>query len=169
MDAGNYLPVVAKSGTIEGGETPVSIRWSYLALADKDEAEKAGTDPITVTLPAGAPWGGSYVQAISKYAPHPNAAKLWEEYLYSDEGQLGWLKGYCYPIRFEDMKARGVIPADVLAKLPDATGAVFPTLDQLNAASKVITGQWDAVVGVAPPTAPPAPPATPAPSASAAP
>jgi putative spermidine/putrescine transport system substrate-binding protein len=164
VDAGNFLPVVAKSGTIESGETPVSVRWSYLALADKDAAEKAGTAPIAVTLPAGAPWGGSYVQAISAYAPHPNAAKLWEEYLYSDEGQLGWLNGYCYPIRFADMKARGVIPADVLAKLPDATGAVFPTLDQLNAASKVITGQWDAVVGVAPPTAAPAAPATAAPS-----
>jgi putative spermidine/putrescine transport system substrate-binding protein len=45
---------------------------------------------------------GVYVQAISAYAPHPNAAKLWMEYLYSDEGQLGWLKGYCHPIRFND-------------------------------------------------------------------
>ena len=30
---------------------------------------------------------GVYVQAISAYAPHPNAAKLWMEHLYSDEGQ----------------------------------------------------------------------------------
>jgi putative spermidine/putrescine transport system substrate-binding protein len=26
---------------------------------------------------------GVYVQGISAYAPHPNAAKLWMEYLYS--------------------------------------------------------------------------------------
>ena len=69
-----------------------------------------------------------YVQAISKYAPHPNAAKLWMEHLYSDEGQLIWLKGYCNPIRYEDMVARNVIPADLAAKLPDTTGAVLPTL-----------------------------------------
>ena len=25
------------------------------------------------------------------------------EYLYSDEGQLAWLKGYCHPIRFNDL------------------------------------------------------------------
>ena len=63
---------------------------------------------------------GVYVQAISAYAPHPNAAKLWLEYLYSDEGQLGWLKGYCHPIRFDDLAKNGKIPADMLAKLPPA-------------------------------------------------
>jgi len=161
--AGNYIPVIAKSGTIASGETPVTVRWSYNALADRDAADATGTDPIAVNVPEGAPWGGVYVQGISAYAPHPNAAKLWEEYLYSDEGQLGYLHGYCYPIRFDAMKTAGTIPADDLAKLPDATGAIFPTLDQLTAASTAITTQWDSVVGIAPPT--PAP-ATPAPSAS---
>ena len=61
---------------------------------------------------------GVYVQAISAYAPHPNAAKLWMEYLYSDEGQLKWLEGYCHPIRFNDLAARGVIPQELLDKLP---------------------------------------------------
>ena len=46
------------------------------------------------------------------------------------------------------MKTRGVIPADVLAKLPDTTGTVFPTLDQLNKATELITKGWDATVGV---------------------
>ena len=82
---------------------------------------------------------GVYVQAISAYAPHPNAAKLWMEYLYSDEGQIGWLKGYCHPIRFNDLAKNGKIPADVLAKLPPAEAyakAVFPTLDEQDAAKE---------------------------------
>ena len=87
------------------------------------------------------------MQAISAYAPHPNAAKLWMEFLYSDEGQIIWMKGYCHPIREADLKARGVIPADLAAKLPDVSGAVFPTLDQLNTSRELITTQWDAVVG----------------------
>jgi putative spermidine/putrescine transport system substrate-binding protein len=74
---------------------------------------------------------GVYVQAISAYAPHPNAAKLWMEYLYSDEGQLTWMKGYCHPIREADLRARGVVPDEIAAKLPDVTGAVFPTVEQL--------------------------------------
>ena len=77
-----------------------------------------------------------YVQAISAYAPHPNAAKLWMEYLYSDEGQLIWLKGYCHPIRYDDLVARGVVPADLAAKLPDSTGAVCRPSDQIEAATK---------------------------------
>ena len=93
---------------------------------------------------------GVYVQAISAYAPHPNAAKLWMEYLYSDEGQLIWLKGYCHPIRFNDLAANGKIPQELLDKLPPAAAyeaAVFPTLDEQNAAKAAITEQWDTVVG----------------------
>jgi putative spermidine/putrescine transport system substrate-binding protein len=71
------------------------------------------------------------------------------EFLYSDEGQLIWLSppGYCHPIRQPDLEARGVIPADLLAKLPSVEGAVFPTLDQLNAAKELITTNWDSAVG----------------------
>jgi putative spermidine/putrescine transport system substrate-binding protein len=69
------------------------------------------------------------------------------EFLYSDEGQTIWMKGYCHPIREADMRARGVIPADLLAKLPDVSGAVFPSLDQLNAAKALITANWDSAVG----------------------
>ena len=87
------------------------------------------------------------MQAISAYAPHLNAAKLWMEYLYSDEGQNLWLNGYCHPIRYEDLIAHNMVPADALAKLPDVAGAVFPTLDQLSAAKKLITEGWDATVG----------------------
>ncbi len=62
----------------------------------------------------------------TRRATHPNAAKLWEEYLYSDEGQLLYLKGYCNPIRYDDLSKRGVVPADLAAKLPDSTGRGLP-------------------------------------------
>jgi putative spermidine/putrescine transport system substrate-binding protein len=68
----------------------------------------AGNPPLEVVVPQSGILAGVYVQAISAYAPQPNAAKLWMEYLYSDEGQLGWLKGYCHPIRFNDLVERGV-------------------------------------------------------------
>jgi putative spermidine/putrescine transport system substrate-binding protein len=72
------------------------------------------------------------------------------EYLYSDEGQLGWLAGYCHPIRFKDLAANNKLPADLMAKMPPAASydaAVFPTLDQQGAAKITITKQWDSVVG----------------------
>jgi putative spermidine/putrescine transport system substrate-binding protein len=69
------------------------------------------------------------------------------EYLYSDEGQITWMKGYCTPIRYDDLKKRNVIPADVAAKLPDTTGVQLPTLDQINKASDLITKGWASSVG----------------------
>jgi putative spermidine/putrescine transport system substrate-binding protein len=144
-DAGNLVPTIAKPGTIDQGATPITIRWTYNALAHRDAA--AGNPEIDVTVPKSGRFAGVYVQAISAYAPHPNAAKLWMEFLYSDEGQNIWLKGYCNPIRFDAMQKANAIPADVLAKLPDTAGAVFPSLDQLNKATDLITKNWDKVVG----------------------
>ncbi len=142
--AGNLVPLIAESGTVASGETPVTIRWTYNALANRDE----NGEHIVVQVPASGRFGGVYVQAISAYAPHPNAAKLWMEYLYSDEGQIKWLEGYCNPIRYEDMVARGVVPADLAAKLPDSSGAVFPTVEQIDAAKTLIVENWDTVVGL---------------------
>jgi protein involved in polysaccharide export with SLBB domain len=145
---GNFVPVIGKSGTLAQGATPIVIWWDYNALSGRDALN--GNPPVEVVVPKTGVVAGVYVQAISAYAPHPNAAKLWMEYLYSDEGQLGWLKGYCHPIRFNAMAAAGKIPQELLDKLPPAEAyeaAVFPTLDQQDAAKQVITGKWDAVVG----------------------
>src|SRR5215212_12083300 len=143
--AGNLVPTISNNGLVAKGETPVRITWDYNALAAVDSF--AGNPQATVVVPASDRFAGVYVQAISAFAPHPNAAKLWMEYLYSDEGQLLWMKGYCHPIREADMRDRGVIPAELADKLPDVSGAVFPTAEQLNAAKTLITTNWDSTVG----------------------
>jgi putative spermidine/putrescine transport system substrate-binding protein len=143
--AGNLVPLISNNGLVATGETAVRITWDYNALAAVDSFE--GNPAAEVVIPATGRFAGVYVQAISAYAPHPNAAKLWMEFLYSDEGQAIWMKGYCHPIREADMRERGVIPADLLAKLPDVSGAVFPSLAQLNAAKELIVANWDSAVG----------------------
>lgn len=143
--AGNLIPLIANNGLVATGEIPIRITWDYNALAAIDTFE--GNPNATVVVPATGRFAGVYVQAISAYAPHPNAAKLWMEFLYSDEGQILWMEGYCHPIREADLRARGVIPQELLDKLPDVTGVVFPSLDQLNAAKELITANWDSTVG----------------------
>ena len=145
---GNFVPVIGKAASIAQGATPIIIRWDYNALSDRDTLK--GNPAIDVVVPKTGVVAGVYVQAISAFAPHPNAAKLWMEHLYSDEGQLAWLKGYCHPIRFQDLAKNNKIPADLLAKLPPAASyekAVFPTLEQQDASKTAITSQWDKVVG----------------------
>jgi len=143
--AGNLVPLISNNGLVAKGETPVRITWDYNGLAAIDSF--AGNPKATLVVPKTGRFAGMYVQAISAYAPHPNAAKLWMEFLYSDQGQLLWMKGYCHPIRESDLRARGVVPADLSAKIPDVSGAVFPTLDQLNTAHDLITKNWDTAVG----------------------
>ena len=145
---GNFVPVIGKSASLAQGATPVILRWDYNALADRDTLK--GNPKVDVVVPKTGVVAGVYVQAISAFAPHPNAAKLWLEYLYSDEGQIGWLKGYCHPIRFNALADAKKLPADVMAKLPPAEAyakAVFPTLDEQGAAKETITKKWDSVVG----------------------
>jgi putative spermidine/putrescine transport system substrate-binding protein len=146
-EAGNLVPIIATAATVAAGETPITIRWTYNALSNRDQTAASGGPAIEVVVPKSGRFGGVYVQGISAYAPHPNAAKLWQEFLFSDEGQNIWLKGYCHPIRYENLVAENKVPQEQLAKLPDVTGAVFPSLEQLNAATKLITENWDSVVG----------------------
>jgi putative spermidine/putrescine transport system substrate-binding protein len=76
---------------------------------------------------------------------------LWQEYLYSDEGQLTWIKGYCAPARLADLVARNAVSDELKAKLPDAAllaSAIVPNGDQLSAARAAIKEQWDSVVGL---------------------
>ena len=148
-DAGNFVPIIAVPGTVASGETPITVRWDYLAMSNRDKSN--GNPNIGIFYPASGLVAGVYAQGISAYAPHPNAARLWEEFLYSDEGQLTWLRGYGTPIRMEDMKKRNVIPKEVMDKLPKAapgTKTYFPTMAQLDYIKKVCAEQWDKVVNV---------------------
>jgi putative spermidine/putrescine transport system substrate-binding protein len=145
-DAGIFVPVIGKTATVASGETPIRLAWTYNALGDKDTLK--GNPPITVVVPKTGRFGGMYIQAISAYAPHPNAAKLWMEYLYSNEGQIAWANGYCNPIRYDSMVKANAIPADVAAKLPDSAGAALPTLDQITKVTGAITAGWPTAVGV---------------------
>jgi len=146
-EAGNFIPVIAGLGTIAQGETPIVMEWDYLALANRDSL--AGNPETEIIVPKTGVIAGPYAGAISAYAPHPYAARLWWEFIMSDEGQNIYLKGYAHPIRFNDMAKRGVVPEELAAKLPPAeayANAVFLSVDELQAATTYITENWRSVV-----------------------
>ena len=63
-----------------------------------------------VFIPANATLGGFYYQAINKNAPHPAAARLWEEFLFSQAavgGQNLWLAGGARPSEQVAMTSNG--------------------------------------------------------------
>ena len=140
---GNFIPVDNYPANISKGTTPIALKWDYLLIGYKEEW--AGNPPITVVVPPSGVIGGFYCQAISRYSYHPYAARLWEEFLYSDEGQLLYLQGFAHPVRYNDLAKQGKIPPALAAKLPPASAyakAQFPTVAQTNKAAKIVQAQW---------------------------
>lgn len=144
--AGNFLPLDPTPATIESGQTPVVIDWDYLNAAEPKKA--TGNTAWKTVVPEGAVVGGYYAQAINAQAPHPAAARLWQEFLYSDEGQNLWLKGGARPVRADAMTAAGTIDQELLAALPPVSGTpVFLTPEQTAAAAETLNGSWAQAVG----------------------
>jgi putative spermidine/putrescine transport system substrate-binding protein len=142
-DAGNFLPVDPTGATIESGQTPVVIDWDYL-----NAAETAKLPTWTVVVPEGAAIAGYYFQAINADAPHPAAARLWEEFLYSDEGQNLWLAGGARPVRADAMVAAGTIDQEKYDALPTVEGTpVIPTNEQTEAMAAYLAENWAKAIG----------------------
>lgn len=144
--AGNFLPVDPTPATIESGQTPVVIDWDYLNVAQG--AKLKGKMDWKTVVPANAVVGSYYVQAVSKDAPHPAAARLWEEFLFSDQGQNLWLAGSARPVRADAMVKAGTIDATAYAALPKAEGTpVFQTDAQTTKAKDYLASNWAKAIG----------------------
>ncbi|SDS22520.1 putative spermidine/putrescine transport system substrate-binding protein [Nocardioides scoriae] len=142
-DAGNFLPVDPTPATIESGQTPVVIDWDYL-----NAAETAKLPSWKVVVPENAAVAGYYFQAINKDAPHPAAARLWQEFLYSDEGQNLWLAGGARPVRADAMVEAGSIDQKAYDALPEVSGdPVIVSEDQAATATKYLQANWAKAIG----------------------
>lgn len=138
---GNLLKLDPNSATIQSGQSPIVIDWDYLNVVETDKNK--ATFEWKVAVPSDGLFAQYYAQAINKNAPHPAAARLWQEFLYSDQGQNLYLGGKARPIRLAEMTTAGTVDKALLAQLPPVTGeAKFPTQAQADAAQKVVAQQW---------------------------
>ncbi|EAP97442.1 possible solute binding protein of ABC transporter system [Janibacter sp. HTCC2649] len=140
--AGNFLPVDPTPATIESGQTPVVFDWSYNQVG------------VTAKVPTWKLWAPDnaalmtyYVQAISKDAPHPAAARLWQEYLYSADGQNGWLKGGAKPVLFDELTTAGTIDKTAADALPKTGTVTIPSSEDTDKAKAALATAWANAVG----------------------
>jgi len=144
--AGNFSPVSATGATIKAGTTPVVFNWDYLNLPSY-----VGVSNWKVFIPQNAVLGGYYAQAINKTAPHPAAARLWEEFLYSQAasgGQNLWLQGGARPVEQAAMQSNGSIDKAAAGKLPAVTGTpTFLSASQSTDAADYLAANWAKAVG----------------------
>jgi putative spermidine/putrescine transport system substrate-binding protein len=143
---GNFSPTQATGATIKAGSTPVVFNWDYLNLPSY-----VGVSNWKVFIPSTAVLGGYYNQAINKDAPHPAAARLWEEFLYSqasDGGQNLWLEGGARPVEQATMAANGSLNKAAAAKLPPVPGTpVFLSASQASGAATYLAANWAKAIG----------------------
>ncbi|MEY9877424.1 putative spermidine/putrescine transport system substrate-binding protein [Streptacidiphilus sp. MAP12-33] len=140
--SGNFNPVQSKQSTVESGETPISIDWEYLNSGYASEFKSKGIN-WQVNIPTDGLYAGYYNQAINKWAPHPAAARLWEEFLFSADGQNGFLGGYARPVLFDALKSAGTLDTTAAASLATVSGtAPIPSQDQITKAKAAVASGW---------------------------
>jgi putative spermidine/putrescine transport system substrate-binding protein len=149
-DEGIFNKTQVTPATVASGATPIVLDWDYLNVAEGTELAKKG-QKWEVNDPADGLVSAYYAQAINRSAPHPAAARLWEEYLYSqdpDGGQNLWLKGYARPIELVAMQKNGSADQAAVAKVPPVTdkNPFVPTQDQVTKATATVTKNWAAAV-----------------------
>ena len=139
----NFVKADVTPASEKNGTTPVVFDWDYLnATAVKN------IKTWKVFVPSDAVVAGFYTQAINKQAPHPAAARLWEEFLYSDTGQNLWLKGGARPVRMDAMTKAGTIDKALASKLPAVTGTpITPTDAQATKAKTYLASNWTKAIG----------------------
>ncbi|MEN0103778.1 MAG: ABC transporter substrate-binding protein, partial [Curtobacterium sp.] len=116
--AGNFQNVLPTQATVASGETPVVVQWSYNNLAWGPAAGTSGNKNWKTVVPKGQALGSYYSQAINKDAPHPAAARLWQEWIASADVQNLYLQAGAFPSTLAALEKSGKVDQDAL----DAAG-----------------------------------------------
>jgi putative spermidine/putrescine transport system substrate-binding protein len=168
---GNFVAVKGNASNFATGSFKISLGWDYNAIGYTAAAQKIGKT-IKYVYPSDAHVQGTpYVLAINKTAPHPAAARLWEEFMFSQVkgkiskdlgandykkikgakmmaqimgGQNSYIIGGAHPTTEPAMQAKGLAVASP-AGIPVPANwpkMVVPSVDYQNAASEVLKAAW---------------------------
>ncbi|MFF5206798.1 ABC transporter substrate-binding protein [Streptosporangium sp. NPDC000396] len=138
-----------KAGNLSATERTASVvvDWDY-DNAGRAAAETSDRPRWAVAIPGNTVLSSYNVQAIYENAPHPAAARLWQEFLFSDKGQNLFLKGFARPARMEALQMRGTLDKALAAKLPATTAKpVIMTIPEIDAAKVYLQRKWAGKVG----------------------
>ena len=171
--SGNFVTALANGQNFLAGAYKVSFSWSFNGPGAVATAAKAGKT-VKYVIPSDAVIQGTpYVMAIPFNAPHPAAARLWTEFLYSQNkgkgsmdlgstkgmtgskifamingGQNIWIAGGALPVMYEAMVAKKTnVTAPAGYEIPAGAKIVTPTPAEQDAAKTLLKAQWPAIAG----------------------
>jgi len=138
--AGNLAGSPVTRAQVVAGRIPVGINWNFTWPLLQPEAKANGVD-IRASLPSDGLIAGFYGQGVSTDAEHPCAARLWVDWLASDQGQRLLLGSGAVPARYADL----TLSASQKSRLPSKSSlarAVTPSPAQLASMLDTVRNQW---------------------------
>jgi putative spermidine/putrescine transport system substrate-binding protein len=137
-DAKRLLTIGANPGNMEKGEIEVGIVWDFNALNYRNVV---GKEKFDVLIPSEGSVTSGYTTTINAYAKHPNLAKVSREYVFSEEGQINFARGFARPILIDSITlpadaAENVLPKEQYAKARPVNS------DLWMGAAKQLGRQW---------------------------
>ena len=150
-EAGNFNPIEAGGagdGPMADKAVLATIDWSFNQDAWKSELAKSPGIDWKVVVPSGKPYAQYYAMAISAYAPHPAAARLWEEYNYGVQGSNIRALSGALPSTWVAMVKNHTTSMAAEAAIPSfsqAPAVATPAQDGADVA--LIQKEWQSAVG----------------------
>jgi len=168
--AGIFLPLTATATAFATGAFKITVMWDYNASGFIASTAATGKT-VKCTYPKDAFVAGTpYVLAINKTAPHPAAARLWEELMFSEVngklaadltatdlakkpsallamvmgGQNTYVLGGAHPITEAQMirKHNMTTPPNAVTVPAGLPKSVLPTLAQQTVATTLLKTAW---------------------------
>lgn len=143
-ELGNLVTISDESSALTTGQAAVVFDWNYNWLGREEQLIKDGVDFEYTVLEDGV-FGNYYAQPVTIASPQPNAARLWVDWLTSDEGSEQYALGGAVPARFNELADAGKLSDEALASLPDPAiveQVELPNIEQGDAANKIIAAEW---------------------------
>ena len=168
--SGNYVTVAPSATTFAAGGYKVVLTWDFNCPGIVAKYKEAGIDMKCAVPSDAAIIGTPYVTGIPVKAPHPATARLWTEFLYSQNkgkissnlgsvkgktgsqifksimgGQNIWITGGAHPITEPAMIKKGLNVAPPSVVIPSTKKGSTPNPDQQAAAKTAITAVWPTI------------------------
>jgi putative spermidine/putrescine transport system substrate-binding protein len=166
---GNFVSVIGNSANFAAGAYKATITWDFNGPGSIEGAKLIGKTVKFVMPSDVALQGTPYLQAINAKAPHCAAARLWEEFLYSQKigklskditaadkklsgsklmnlimgGQNIWVSGAAHPITEAAMiKKKTIVDAPEGFAIPKSAKRIAPNPDQQTEQKAVVVTEW---------------------------
>lgn len=138
-EAGRVNTLDITQANFESGEIAVGVVWSFQGIPYSKNIDQYN---MTAVVPSDGSLQNGYASVINKYAPHPNAAALTREVMFSDEGQTYLALAGAIPTR-EDFEIAEEYADQVISKEEVANAVLISDADAYSAACETAKTRWE--------------------------